>query len=100
MPTSEVRSLAMPHQHHDARFQDIVASRRTTVTDNNTVVANLISLYLSWDHATLRILDEDYFLDELVSGGTDYCAPMLVNAMLCVWQPYVGPAFKLEELLG
>lgn len=75
--------MARPHQQYDRRFHDIVASRWTTVTENNTVIANLISLYISWDHATLRVLNEDYFLDELVSGGTDYCSPMLVNAMLC-----------------
>ncbi|KAI0127424.1 hypothetical protein BJ170DRAFT_694222 [Xylariales sp. AK1849] len=76
------KSLERPHRYYDDRLREVDASRWTKVTNQNVVVANLLSLYLSWDHATLRTLDEDYFLDQISTGGTDYCSPLLVNAML------------------
>ena len=60
------------------------ATRWTTVTDDNTIVANLISLYLSWEHTIFRLFDEDYFLDQLAEGKTDYCSSLLVNALLAI----------------
>ncbi|KAK7937323.1 uncharacterized protein PG986_014191 [Apiospora aurea] len=56
----------------------------TTVTDSDTIVRNLISLYLSWDHATMRLFDEDLFLDQMSAGKKDYCSPVFVNALLAV----------------
>jgi hypothetical protein len=41
-------------------------------------------MYLSWDHATCRIFDEKYFIEQLVSGEEAYCSPLLVNAILAV----------------
>ncbi|KAI1871490.1 uncharacterized protein JN550_004484 [Neoarthrinium moseri] len=77
------RSLEQPRAVFDDRLKRVVAARWTKVTENDNVVINLISLYLSWDHTTLRTLDEDYFLDDLSAGGSEYCSPLLVNAMLC-----------------
>jgi hypothetical protein len=45
-------------------------------------------MYLSWDHPTLRYFDEDYFLDQLVSGQTDYCSSLLVNSILAYTAVY------------
>jgi hypothetical protein len=76
------RSLDKPHSPCDERLLHVQASQWTTVTTNNTVLVNLISLYLSWDHVTLRLFDEDYFLDQISTGQTEYCSPLLVNSML------------------
>lgn len=39
-------------------------------------------MYLSWDHATLRLFDEELFLDQMAAGETAYCTPAFVNALL------------------
>ena len=76
------RTLDRPHEVCDARLLRINASQWTRVTDQTTPVANLISMYLSWDHATLRMFDEELFLDQIAAGQTDYCSPAFVNALL------------------
>ena len=47
-------------------------------------MANLVSLYVSWEHATVRIFDESYFIEQLVAGEEAYCSPLLVNAVHAV----------------
>lgn len=54
------------------------------MTDDDAAVANLISMYLSWDHASCRIFDENYFIEHLLSGEEGYCSALLVNAILAV----------------
>ncbi|KAF2647779.1 hypothetical protein K491DRAFT_671684 [Lophiostoma macrostomum CBS 122681] len=78
------RSLSKPHKLCDDRLYRVKASQWTTVTDDDTIVANLLSLYLSWEHTTLRLFDEDYFLDQLADGKKSYCSPLLVNAILAI----------------
>ncbi|KAI0390706.1 hypothetical protein F5Y17DRAFT_471455 [Xylariaceae sp. FL0594] len=77
-----VKCLGLSHPVCDDRILRVKASRWTTVTANDNVLANLISLYLSWDHATMRLFDEDYFLDQIAAGQTEYCSPLLVNSLL------------------
>lgn len=76
------RHLDRARELLDDRFLRIKASDWTTVTDSDTVVRNLISLYLSWDHATMRLFDEELFLDQMAAGKRDYCSPVFVNALL------------------
>ncbi|KAI1813727.1 hypothetical protein GGS20DRAFT_586237 [Poronia punctata] len=76
------RRLDIAHPTCDERTLRIDARLWTRVTTNNSIVANLISLYLSWDHCTMRLFDEDYFLDQIATGQTEYCSPLLVNALL------------------
>ncbi|KAK7928629.1 C6 transcription factor [Apiospora marii] len=56
---------------HD-RLLHVKAADWTTVTSNDIIVQNLISLYLSWDHATMRLFDEELFLDQISSSKTDH----------------------------
>lgn len=55
-------------------------------------MANLISLYISWEHSTVRIFDESYFVEQLVAGEEAYCSPLLVNAILAVATVRSAPA--------
>ncbi|KAK8013760.1 hypothetical protein PG991_009353 [Apiospora marii] len=66
----------------DDRFLQINASDWTSVAASDTTVRNLISLYLSWDHATMRLFYEELFLDQMSTGKRDYCSPVFVNALL------------------
>lgn len=76
------RVLDRPHEVCDARLLQINVGQWTKVTDQITPVANLISMYLSWDHATLRMFDEELILDQIVAGETAHCSPAFVNALL------------------
>ncbi|KAI5455621.1 hypothetical protein BGZ63DRAFT_138259 [Mariannaea sp. PMI_226] len=69
----------VPYDEHLSR---VSAQQWTAVTDDNRIFADIISIYLSYDHPTFRVFDEEYFLEELARGGTDYCSPLLVNAIL------------------
>jgi hypothetical protein len=78
------RSLGGPRKCVDDRLLRIKASKWTNVTHDDSTVVNLIAMYLSWEHCTFRIFDEDYFIDQLVGGKTDYCSSLLVNAICAI----------------
>lgn len=79
--TYQPRFIHKPRAHSDERLCRVQARRWTRVACEDATLANLIALYLSWEHSTFRIFDEDYFLDQLVEGSTDYCSSLLVNAI-------------------
>ncbi|PYH90331.1 hypothetical protein BO71DRAFT_334734 [Aspergillus ellipticus CBS 707.79] len=56
----------------------------TTVTDDDTFVSHLISLYFTWQHLFCNWIDRDLFLKDLNSGNVNatFCSPLLVNAIL------------------
>ena len=56
----------------------------TTVTTDDQLVSYLISLFLTWDHMYMSLLDRDRFVEAMARGKLDtpYCSPMLVNAIL------------------
>lgn len=68
----------------------ISASPWTTVTDDDDLVSNLISLWLTWDHIWYCWVDSDLLLDALLSGDRDsaVCSPFLVNSILAWACPY------------
>ncbi|KAK8117899.1 uncharacterized protein PG998_006180 [Apiospora kogelbergensis] len=78
----DAKHLDRTRELYDDRLLQIHASDWTTVTNSDTIVRNLISLYLSWDHATMRLFDEELFLDQISTGKRDYCSPVFVNALL------------------
>ncbi|KAK8013683.1 hypothetical protein PG991_009276 [Apiospora marii] len=76
------RHLDRARELDDDRLLHVKAADWTTVTSTDIIVQNLISLYLSWDHATMRLFDEEFFLDQISNSKTDYCSPVFVNAIL------------------
>lgn len=76
--------MSKKHRLRDGRLSKVKASRWTSIIDSDIIVANLLSLYLSWEHATVRIFDENYFVEQLIAGKEDYCSSLLVNAILLV----------------
>ena len=85
--------LQYPDRLYDHRLLQVDAKRWTVVTNDDILVANILSLYLSWVHTNSRICDEGCFLDQLVAGGKDYCSPLLVNALLALLL-WVHPYFE------
>ena len=71
----------------------------TTVTDNDSLVSHLVSLYFTWDHPCSQFLDQRIFLESMKFGnrGSVFCTPLLVNSLLSiasVWIPEIYHATK------
>jgi hypothetical protein len=65
----------------DSRISSVDAAYWTRVTDDNALVAQLISLYLSTDYVFYGTFHKDLFLDDLVGKRLRFCSPLLVNAI-------------------
>lgn len=92
------RHLDRTRELYDDRLLQIHASDWTTVTNSDTIIRNLVSLYLSWDHATMRLFDEELFLDQISTGKRDYCSPVFVNALLAAATVLTFRVFTLFNL--
>ncbi|KAL4927586.1 putative C6 transcription factor [Aspergillus undulatus] len=62
----------------------------TKVTDDDHLVSGLISLYFTWDHSLMQVVDQEMFLRDMAAGDTnsDFCSPVLVNSILAVASTY------------
>ncbi|KAF3073981.1 hypothetical protein CFAM422_003482 [Trichoderma lentiforme] len=66
----------------DSRLAQLDISNWTNVMTSNEYAARAISLYLETDHPLLGFFEPNLFVSSLTAGKTDYCSPMLVNALL------------------
>ena len=93
---SSGRGLLMDvHPLYDESLRHVLPSLWTSVPVSNVVVANLISLYLSWAHPLFTLFDERYFLKDLVSGERGFCTPLLVNVVCC----FACVSLQLQRIL-
>ncbi len=46
------------------------------------LVAMLVTLYLYWAHPTLRLFDEELFIEDLIACRNRYCSSLLLNCVL------------------
>ena len=57
----------------------------TTVTENNELIRHLLTMYFTWHYAYFTTLSKELFYRDFVRGrSTQYCSPLLVNAMLAL----------------
>ena len=47
-------------------------------------VEHLLDLYFSWVHPFYTLFSKDHFLKDMSRGGSKYCSPLLVNAVLAL----------------
>lgn len=78
----------------DVPLFEVKAKPWTMVTDNDELVAHLISLYFTWEHPCAQFVDQGIFLEHMQRGQLDseFCSPFLVNSILSmssVWSPYL-----------
>ncbi|QYS99728.1 Zn(2)-C6 fungal-type domain-containing protein [Trichoderma simmonsii] len=66
----------------DSRLAQLDIGNWTNVIISNEYAARTISLYLETDHPLLGFFEPNLFVASLTAGKTDYCSPMLVNALL------------------
>ncbi|KAL3474848.1 hypothetical protein BJX99DRAFT_247911 [Aspergillus californicus] len=62
----------------------------TTVTEDDQLVSSLISLYFTWDHPMMQVVDQEMFLRDMSTGNvnSEFCNPVLVNCILAVASTY------------
>ncbi|KAL4797143.1 fungal-specific transcription factor domain-containing protein [Aspergillus venezuelensis] len=62
----------------------------TKVTNDDHLVSGLISLYFTWDHPLMQVVDQELFLRDMAVGETrsEFCSPILVNSILAVASTY------------
>ncbi|EHA22972.1 hypothetical protein ASPNIDRAFT_37001 [Aspergillus niger ATCC 1015] len=65
----------------------------TAVTKDDHIVSHLISLYFTWDHPLLQVLDQEMFLEHMSTKETDpnCCTSLLVNSILAVAKVFAIP---------
>ncbi|KAL3467043.1 fungal-specific transcription factor domain-containing protein [Aspergillus heterothallicus] len=62
----------------------------TAVTQDKHLISHLISVYFTWDHPLMQVVDQNLFLEHMEVGDTNskLCSPMLVNSILAVASTY------------
>ncbi|KAF4997868.1 hypothetical protein FGRMN_3569 [Fusarium graminum] len=66
----------------DPRLSIIKAKTWTSIIDDDVVLRKLLQIYFLTEYTWFPAFQKDYFLDDMASGGTRYCSPLLVNAIL------------------
>jgi len=69
---------------YDKPLVKVPAANWTTVTKDDELVSHLISVYFTWYHPAYPCVIRDLFVREMVAGdlNSQFCSPILVNAML------------------
>lgn len=76
----DVKSLS------DIPLYEVPAQPWTSVTEDDSFVSHLVSLYFTWQHPVLNWIDRDLFIRDMRSKklGSKFCSPLLVNSILAV----------------
>jgi hypothetical protein len=85
-PTS-IEAILQPHSDAvpDAADTDprlASAKHWTTVTSNTRLIVSILTSWVDREYSYYHYLDLEAFLDSMESGSSDYCSPLLVNALL------------------
>lgn len=56
----------------------------TRITNDGAFVEHLMALYFCWEYPTFASLNKEHFLEDMKTGNSRYCSPLLVNALLAV----------------
>lgn len=73
-------SAASDDSTTDLRLQHV--RNWTTVTSDSSLLVSLMGSWTVCEHSYYHYLDRDAFLDDVASGGMEFCSPLLVNALL------------------
>ncbi len=66
----------------DDRLESIRVSTWTSVISDNQLFANLLNAYFMYAYQAFPAFNKDLFLDDMVTGQTQFCSRLLVNAVL------------------
>jgi len=68
----------------DSRLNDAKPSIWTRVSTDDELLRNLFRQFFHFEYQWFCCFHKDHFLDAMVSGTTEYCSPLLVNAVLAL----------------
>ncbi|EGU86544.1 hypothetical protein FOPG_17747 [Fusarium oxysporum f. sp. conglutinans race 2 54008] len=68
----------------DPRMDEIVPSKWTSVNADDNLMRTLIRAYFIYEYDWFTFFHKDYFLDDMLAGSSNFCSPLLVNAILAV----------------
>lgn len=60
----------------------VQTSAWTEVTEDLAFVQHLLELYFCWAHPFYSLFSKDDFLTDMTNGRSQYCSPLLLNAVL------------------
>ncbi|RDW90725.1 putative C6 transcription factor [Aspergillus mulundensis] len=62
----------------------------TNVSNDDHLISGLVSLYFTWDHPLMQVVDQEMFLRDMSAGdlSSELCCPALVNSILAVASTY------------
>lgn len=85
-PGSELHeSASMPDEPLSSFGEAIPVRRWTQVTEDDSLISHLLTMYFTWHYPFFTILAKDVFYRDYVRGiSSPYCSPLLVNAMLAL----------------
>lgn len=85
-PGSELReavSISNNLAHDNDQIQAV--SRWTQVTDVDSLISHLMTMYFTWHYPFFTILSKDLFYRDYIRGvPSSYCSALLVNAILAL----------------
>ena len=75
--------------YHTAKMIEPLVDKITTtpwtrVISDNRLLRRLVSLYFTCPHPCAPLVHKDLFLEDMAAGGTSFCSPLLVNAVLSI----------------
>jgi hypothetical protein len=93
------RSSTIALDLRDVRLDNIEIRLWTDVVVSNRFAAEAISLYLEMNQPWWAFFDVDQFLEDLISGETQFCSRLLVNALLA-WACVCHVTLSTTDLLS
>ncbi|KAF2191960.1 hypothetical protein K469DRAFT_555285 [Zopfia rhizophila CBS 207.26] len=73
------------------------AKHWTTATNDESLLSHLMSVWYTWEYTYFHFFDWNIFLDDMVTGRTEFCSKLLVNALLasaCSLSPLIKDRSK------
>lgn len=78
-------SALMPDEASNPRNDAASVTRWTQVTEDESLISHLLTMYFTWHYPFFTVLAKDVFYRDYVRGiSSPYCSALLVNAMLAL----------------
>ncbi|KFA69723.1 hypothetical protein S40285_09672, partial [Stachybotrys chlorohalonatus IBT 40285] len=68
----------------DPRLDMIKPSQWTNVSKDDEFLRSILKLYFLYEYHFFSAFHKDLFLDDMLSGSTEFCSSLLVNAVLAI----------------
>lgn len=85
-PGSELHESTSTRDRPLSSFDEAIPVRRwTQVTEDDSLISHLLTMYFTWHYPFFTVLAKDVFYRDYIRGiSSAYCSPLLVNAMLAL----------------